>query len=205
MPSVQSSIRAGVNRGEYPAPKGAEAFTAYAIASAKRLIPEMENAARQTLDHPMSFEVLGEGLRMFEGWVLRDLVNFRRRCRDNVVKCLDLFLDVRQGPSRIWAGCPEVRAARIIVHVPRKPVLPKWLNQLLTGIQNDLKRNFISPLDISPRIRREYTTALIHDSCDFCSTMHDKKGSTFLEELDDNLAQARNKVTPSLYFSSNTN
>ena len=78
MASVMSSIRAAVNRGEYPAPNGAEAFLAYAIASSKGLIPEMENAKRQTLDHPLSFEILGEGLRLFEGWALRDLVNFRK-------------------------------------------------------------------------------------------------------------------------------
>ena len=78
MASVQSSIRAEVSRGAFPEPMGVEAFTAYAIASAKQLIPEMENAARQTLSQPMSFEAIGEGLRLFEGWALRDLVNFRK-------------------------------------------------------------------------------------------------------------------------------
>ena len=60
MDSVQSSIRAKVKLGEFPAPKGAEAFSAYAIAWRKRLFLEMENAARQTLDLPMTFEILGE-------------------------------------------------------------------------------------------------------------------------------------------------
>jgi hypothetical protein len=67
MASVQSSIRAKVERGEFPAPKGTEAFLAYVIAGDKGLIPEMENAARETLNHPMSFELLGEGLQLFEG------------------------------------------------------------------------------------------------------------------------------------------
>ncbi|KAF8472352.1 hypothetical protein DFH94DRAFT_766325 [Russula ochroleuca] len=62
MASVQSSIRAKVKLGEFPAPMGIEAFSAYAIASGKGLIPEMENAARQTLDYPVTFEILGEGL-----------------------------------------------------------------------------------------------------------------------------------------------
>jgi hypothetical protein len=78
MASVMPSIRAKVKLGEYPAPKGAEAFLAYAIASGKGLIPEMENAAHQTLGHPLSFEILGEGLRLFDGWALRDLVSFRK-------------------------------------------------------------------------------------------------------------------------------
>ena len=89
--SVQSSIRAQVSHGVFPTPKRVEAFSAYAIASGKGLIPEMENAARQTLDHPMTFEVLGEELRLFEGWALRDLARFRKRCRDNPVACFESF------------------------------------------------------------------------------------------------------------------
>jgi hypothetical protein len=49
MVSVQSFIRAEVSCGAYPAPLGAEAYSEYAIASAKDLIPEMENAARHPL------------------------------------------------------------------------------------------------------------------------------------------------------------
>jgi hypothetical protein len=80
MASVQSSIRILVKCGEFPVPKGTEAFAAYAIASAKMLIPEMENAARLTLDFPMTFENLGEGLRLFEGSALHDLASFRKSC-----------------------------------------------------------------------------------------------------------------------------
>ena len=60
--SVQSFIRAEVSRGALPAPKGAEAFRAYAIASAKELEMETENAARLTLDHPMTFEFFGSAI-----------------------------------------------------------------------------------------------------------------------------------------------
>ena len=78
MVSVQLSIRAKVKLGEFPVPTGVEAFSAYAIASSKGLIPEMEDAARQTLDYPVTFEILGEGLRLFEGSALRDLVDFHK-------------------------------------------------------------------------------------------------------------------------------
>jgi hypothetical protein len=88
MDSVQSFIRVEVSRGACPVPEGAEVFAAYAIASANKLIPEMRNAARRTLDHPMTFEILGEELRLFEGRALRDLVNFRKRCRDNLITSL---------------------------------------------------------------------------------------------------------------------
>ncbi len=56
MDSVQSFIRDEVKHGAFPSPIGAEAFSAYVIASSKGLIPEMENAARQTLELPMTFE-----------------------------------------------------------------------------------------------------------------------------------------------------
>ena len=78
MALVQSHIRAEVNNGVFPTPKGAKVFAAYAIASLKGLALEMKNAAQQTLDHPMTFKVLGEGLRLFDGWALRDLASLRR-------------------------------------------------------------------------------------------------------------------------------
>jgi hypothetical protein len=115
MISVQSSIRAEVSRGASPAPKGAEssaeAFSAYAIATAKGLIPETEDAALLTLYHPMTFEILGEKLRLFQGWALRDLVNFRKRLINNTITCIQSFLEVQPpGPSSIWVGLSRCHA-----------------------------------------------------------------------------------------------
>ncbi len=213
MVSVQLSIRAEVDRGEFPAPKGAEAFTAYAIASCRRLIPEMENAARKTLDYPLTFEILGEGLRLFEGWALRDLASFRKRCRRNLIACLDLFLDVQSlGPSDIWVGCPEVMPNRSSWgpsestwpgdsqprsgDAPKPTIFPRWLYKLLSRSNNDLKlQAFTHPLSIPSRIRGEYLTALqAHASCKFCSEMHIKNGFAYCAELVNRLAQAREKV-----------
>jgi hypothetical protein len=84
MTSVQWSIRAAVSYRSFPVPKGAEAFSAYAIASANGLVPETEYTARLTLSHPMTFETLGEGLRLFEGSALRDLAGQHKRLRDNI-------------------------------------------------------------------------------------------------------------------------
>jgi hypothetical protein len=192
MVSVQSFIRAEVSRGASPAPKGVEAFSAYAIASAKELIPEMETAAYLTLDHAMTFETLGEGLRLFQGWALRDLVNFRKRCRDNLLTCLEPFF-ISSGPSRIWIGCPEVMPAN---PPPKRRALPKWLDQLLTRTQNDLKlQNFTCPLDIHLGIREKYLKALqTHLDCKFCLRVHTSKGSAFCSELESQLARARDKV-----------
>ena len=193
MVSVQSFIRAEISRGVSPAPNGAEALRAFGIASAKELIPEMENAARLTLDHPMTFEIFGEWLELFEGSALRDLVKFRRRCRDNLITSLDLFFK-SSGPSRIWTGCPDVMV------IP----LPRWLYQVFTRNWNDLKlQMFTHPLDIHKRIRQEYLTALqSHGNCNFCLKTHIRHGSTFCAELENKLAQALDKVTRLLQLSS---
>jgi hypothetical protein len=203
MVSVQSTIRAEISRGASPVPKGAEALAAYAIASAKQLIPEMETAARLTLDHPMTFEFLGEKLRLFEGWALRDLVNFRKRYRDGLITCLDSFTKVRPlVPSGIWVGCPEdLPKSWLESYRPRKAV-PTWLSQLLSRNQFDLKvQKFTSPFDIHSRIRKEYFTALqCHATCTFCLAVHLGDGSTFYTDLENKLAKVRDKVNYSLYL-----
>ena len=77
MDSVQSVIRAMIKAGTIPAPVKADGFSAYAIASGLGLVPEAEDAARLTLGQPMTFESLGEGLRLFKGRALCDLIRYR--------------------------------------------------------------------------------------------------------------------------------
>ncbi|KAF8491473.1 hypothetical protein F5888DRAFT_1052292 [Russula emetica] len=158
----------------------------------------MENAARQTLDHPMTFETLtlGEGLRLFEGWALRDLASFRRRCKNNLIAYFDSFLKVEPpGPSSIWVGCPDVskRSSRTGPVVRR--VLPSWLLELLSQSQNDLELQvYTHPLDIHSRIRDEYVKALkTHLNCSFCMAVHAKKGFAYCAKLEKWLERARNK------------
>ena len=75
--SVEFNIRSAMKQGKFPAPVKAEAFSAYAIANAMGLDPETKDAARRTLDQPMTFESLGEGLRSFRGRSLCDLIHYR--------------------------------------------------------------------------------------------------------------------------------
>ena len=77
MEEVQANIRSAINDGTFPAPVGAEGFSAYVLASGLGLVPEAEDAARLTLDRPMTFESLGEGLRSFKGRALCDLIRYR--------------------------------------------------------------------------------------------------------------------------------
>jgi hypothetical protein len=77
MVSIQSYIRSEIRLGTFPAPVEAEAFSAYALASSMGLVLEAENAARLTLGQLLTFESLGEGLRLFKGRALRELVRFR--------------------------------------------------------------------------------------------------------------------------------
>jgi hypothetical protein len=200
MVSVQSFIRTEVSRGAFPAPSGVEAYSEYAIASAKDLVPEIENAARQTLDHPLTFDMLVKGL---EGCAMRDLTSFRRRCRDNLIACLDSFVEVEPpGPSNIWVGCPYV-SRRSAPAGPVIRVLPLWLQELLSRSRDDLKlKVYTHPLDIHSRIREEYVKALqTHLDCKFCVAVHVKKGFAYCADLEENLEQARNKVNLPFYFS----
>jgi hypothetical protein len=198
MDRVQSTIRAEVNRGTFPSPAETKVFVAYAIASDKGLAPEMEAAARLTLDYPMTFEALGEGLRLFEGPALCDLAHFRKRCTDNLITCLKSFLKVdAPGPSRIWVGCPSVMTQRNSYGPPAPAVLPTWLTQGLSW--DDLKLQvFTHPLPTPSDIHRRYMRAIqSHDQCNFCLGIYAKEGSSFGAELERKLSSARDKVRTS--------
>jgi hypothetical protein len=199
MTSVQSFIRDEVNRGAFPAPKDAEAFNAYAIASGSGLIPEMENAARQTLDHPMTFEILGEGLRLFDGWALRDLANFRRRYRDHLVSCFESFLKTNESLFTIWTPC-----ALYLTSYTYHPFLPSWLAELFQQHLNKSRKAFSRPLFNPRNIRGEYLLALKNHlksyNCDSCSISHSLDGEAFCKELEDRLAQALSEVCTASFF-----
>jgi BTB/POZ domain len=195
MVEAQSYIRAEINRsaplGSLP-PFGDTVFRVYAIAREKGLIPEMERAAHLTLDQPMTFETLGEGLQLFQGSALRDLARFRKRCRDNLVTCLKSFLQPdAPGPSSIWVGCPSASNPK-----GDKP-LPIWLYHALS--YKDLKsQEFTHPLPTSSSISERYLTAInTHDElddCDFCVRVHAKHGIKFVSRLERKLEHAREKV-----------
>jgi len=216
MAVVQSSIRAEVGQGEFPAPKGAEAFSAYVIASSKGLIPEMENAARQTLDQPMTFEILGEGLRLFEGWALRDLANFRKRYRDNLVSCFELFLKTEESQFKIWTSCATYKAydqyglytssgSYSLSNLPMSKTngsLPSWLAELYQKHLGESQEAFSKSLFNPRSIRGEYLSALLAHinphSCVSCTKAHIEKGETFCKDLEDRLTQALNEALSDL-------
>ncbi len=203
MPSVQSIIRAKVNRGEFPSPTGAEAFAAYAIASVKKLIPEMENAARLTLDHPMTFGILGERLRLFEAWALRDLAGFRKRCRDNLVACFESFLKLDEPPFNIWIRCTQDQTS---YSRPSETTgySPTWLTKLFRKQLNESREAFSRPLFNPRSIRKEYLSALeAHISsylCISCTRVHALKGVKFCKDLEDRLTRALSEVSTSFAF-----
>jgi len=200
MASVQLSIRAGVSHGVFPKPNGAEAFSAYAIASGKGLIPEMENAARQTLNHPMTFEILGEGLRLFEGWALRNLACFRKRCRDNLVRCFESFLQLGQPPFNVWIPCTRLTQYSSYMYtysnLDRETTghSPSWLTELFQRYLDKLREEFSKPLFSPHSIHREYLSALqVHIasySCISCPRVHALKGVQFCKDLEDSLTRA---------------
>jgi len=185
MVQVQSYIRAEVDRGSFPGPVGTEVFRTYAIACGKGLIPEMEKAAHLTLDHPMTFETLGELLRFFDGSALRDLARFRMRCRDNLVTCLSTAIPTTGTSSiRYCHNCGDTS--------PWDP-----LQQLFSRNDDSKKQGFTNPVTPS-QIHGEYSKVLQSpDTCNYCKrTRRGTKGpgSTLSAELESKLAQILDKV-----------
>ena len=210
---VQSSIRDKVSQGEFPAPKGPDAFSAYVIASGKGLMPEIENAARQTLAHPMTFEILGEGLRLFEGWALRDLANFRKHYRDNLVSCFESFLKTEESQFKIWTPCVSYNRSygyhgsyslSNLAMSNKNGSLPSWLAELYQKHLDESQEAFSRSLFDPRSIRGEYLSALqAHinsHGCVSCTKVHIEKGETFCKDLEDGLTQALNEVCPTLIF-----
>ena len=197
MAAVQSSIRAEVSRKSYPLLTGAAVFHTCAIASSKGLIPEMENAARLTLDHPMTFESIGDELRLFNGWALRDLVSYRKRCRDSLIQCLESFLDCRVGPSKIWTYCLHTKITQL--QSPDQSYLARWLRDLIVQTIKDLKQSYTRPLLKQQGFRKQYIAALQkhigETSCIFCSRVHVEEGDAFWGQVKSKLSMAREKVS----------
>ena len=217
MSAVQSSIRAEVARRGLPAPAGVQTFRAFAIAFGNKLSPEMGTTARLTLDYPLTFESLGDELRMFRGSALRELVKYRKTCRDNIISCLESFLDIRSDLSKIWIGCPETSKAIPDPNVSHcgqtrlqpgahlwspepKPTLPSWLHDLFTQQSGEMKECFTHAIIKPSSIREKYLKALLKHSsnsrgCHTCVMVHVQKGERYCAELEEKLTHARNQAS----------
>ncbi|KAI9450617.1 hypothetical protein BJY52DRAFT_1419488 [Lactarius psammicola] len=196
MASVQSSIRTEIKSWGPVVLTGTVAYRAYAISSSAKLLPEMTTSARHTLDFPMTLEYLSDELSLFEGWALRDLVRYRKRCRDGLVSTLQSFLDSNTAPSNIWVVC--VNDPLNSYPYNKREVFPRWLQDIFSQRTQKLQETFTNPLLKPSSIREAYLAALnthisSHD-CLPCMKVHTLKGETFCEELERKLEQALDKV-----------
>jgi hypothetical protein len=87
----------------------------------------METATRLTLDHPMTFEVIGDALQVFDSSAIHDLVPFRRRFRDKLLSFVKGFVDGSDIPPTIWFGCIRSRSAP----KSKKAVPAGWICDLI--------------------------------------------------------------------------
>jgi hypothetical protein len=188
MGAVQSSIRAEVSRKELLSPTdSAGAFRMYAVACSKRLIPEMDSeaAARLTLNYPLTFESVGETLRLFDGWALRRLADFRLRCVRNLTSWVK---SVQDGASIIWAKCPSVRC------FTDPPDLPSWLGAFKFLVA-DSHIGFAEAMPSFVQFGENFLKALrdhVEESdCNICSKVYILKGKAYIAELKDILKIAR--------------
>ena len=194
MDVVQSRIRAEIQAKKLPMPTGAATFHAYAIARIGGLSSEMETLARLTLNVPMTFEYLFDGRPYFEGWVLRDLIGFRKRCRDNLISCFKSLLDLDVPPFDIWTPCSYKRSYT----KPGTGFSPSWLTDIFQNHLTGLGQAFTNPLPDTSDIRGEYLSALqdhiASNNCLACPRVHSVNGETFCKEIENRLALAIGKV-----------
>ena len=201
MVGVQSHIRAEIQGRVFPPLTQAETFRSYAISSSGGLLSEREESARLTLEFPMTFETICDELPSFQGWALRDLVGFRKRCRDNIVSCFGSFLNLGQPPFDIWVPCTDKhRYPSSYLMPPRAP----WLTQLFQNRLNESREAFSKPLFNPQSIRGEYLSALqahiTSSDCTSCTKVHTMNGERFCKELTDRLTLALNEVCVSIFW-----
>ena len=138
-------------RGAMVLPTTEAAFRAYAIASSKGLIPEMEATARLTLDHPMTFEVMVDVLPMLESSALHDLLGFRERCRLNLLSFFVSFFDGNDSLSETWNICIRKKNPHF-----GKAVIAEWFRDLVSQQFKNLQEPYACPLPSSSTLRKEY-------------------------------------------------
>jgi len=198
MVGAQFSIRTKIESWGPIILSGTEAFRAYAISSSAKLLPEMKTSARLTLHFPLTLEYLGDELPLFEGWALRDLVRYRKRCRDSLVLALRSFLDSSFMPSGIWVVCKIAGPDLVYAY----PEFPDWLEDLLLQHITKMEETYTNSLLNPSSIRGEYLAALhAHVSqwdCFPCAKVHALNGETYCGELKSKLARALDKVSTSL-------
>ena len=206
MAGIQFRILAEIQSTEFPPPTGTETFRSYAISSSGELSSERERSAREklarlTLDFPMTFEYLCGELPSFKGWALRDLVGFRKRCRDNLVSCFESFLKLGQPPFNIWMPCSTQSYPASTGHSP------PWLTELFQKHLGELRNAFSKPLFNPQSIREEYLSALqahvVSPSscrCISCTKVHAVNGETFCKELSERLTHALSEVCTASIF-----
>ena len=195
MDGIQSRIRAEMQSKKLPMPTGAATFHAYAIASIGGLSPEKETLARLTLDFPMTFEYLSDELPFFEGWVLHDLIRFRKCCRDNLISCFEKsFLNLHIPPFNIWTPCTS-SSSYMSTTTGRSP---SWLTDLFQKRLTQLSQTFTNPLPNASDICEEYLSALqahiASARCVACPRVHAMSGEMFCKEIENRLALAIGKV-----------
>jgi hypothetical protein len=202
MDAVQSSIRAEVSRRGSLSSTGAGVFRVYAVARSKGLVPEFVAAARLTLGYPLTFESLGDSLRLFDGWALRDLADFRLRSIHNLRLNWEPFLDCLEGPSKIWVDCPT--AKDMFYRDGRH--LPTWLDNCLwlrvtapSGFGSfgfTSEDIFIEAIPTSVQLCDRYMKALQshvkQKDCSFCMKVHILEGENFCVKMKDILVKASN-------------
>ncbi len=192
MDTVSSTVRCNI-----VLPTTEAAFHAYAIANSKQLIPEIETAARLTLDHPLTFEIIADALPLFEGSALHDLIHFRKRCRDNLLSFFVGFVDGNDSLSKAWNSCRRTKRPFSTLQSD-KGIIAGWFRDLVSQHIKNLQETYTCSLPKSSSLRKEFTEALrAHISatqCSSCSNLYATEGEALRNQWLRRVSKARDKV-----------
>ncbi|KAI0264115.1 hypothetical protein BC834DRAFT_883653 [Gloeopeniophorella convolvens] len=139
------------------------------------LAPEYMLSARLTLHHPMTFEFLGEDMQLFEGNALYELAQFRKWCRDSLLRCFGTFLDPNSSGTSAWAretrtsseedppqvGTEETTSCKAN-YGPRGHIgLPWWLRSAFDWAVDEMEYDFTSPLPDFTDVRSKMNVLIL--------------------------------------------
>jgi hypothetical protein len=143
----------------------------------------METAARLTLDHPMTFEAVGDALQVSDGSALHNLFRLCRRCRDKLLSFVKGFVDGSDILTTICFDCIRSRSAP----KSKKAVPAGWLRDLILKRTERLNETYIYPFPRHSSLHEEFVTALLtHISethCPSCVATRNTNGEVYHNQL----------------------
>ncbi|KAI0061892.1 hypothetical protein BV25DRAFT_1826182 [Artomyces pyxidatus] len=177
------------------------AFRVYAIASTHGLAKEALQAARYTLEGPMTFEHYGEDIRLVAGGALYALSRYRSRCRMAAHGCIKQATLGETVSSETWGSIkPQSRFSCRSGHHNSK--LPPWLFTYVEELATKVQSSTLHPSAKLISDTASFRSALVSHAgpldntpqCIFCVSVYAGGGDQFCSKLEEEINRAISKI-----------